>query len=262
MSTTAIEVKGPNKALFRSVALAGSAVIWGGLGYLALTYVPQYERPYVPEGQVVGTYTPPKPKPKIIPPPLPIKPPEVLKQKPLEPVLTPVPTQKAPVLTTRASKSDYANPLPSDLRAGSAPTAPAIPGDPTPLSSGREWEEPILIAPIVEPPIAVPEPEPVVVPAVPVAKLVVNPVRMTGANPIFPSRALERGISGQVTLSFTVSPTGQVENIEVTGEEPTGNGFARAARAAIQGWTFQPQTIDGVPVAYPARYTISFKLED
>jgi hypothetical protein len=37
MSTTAVEVKGPNKALFRTAALAGSAIIWGSLGYLALT---------------------------------------------------------------------------------------------------------------------------------------------------------------------------------------------------------------------------------
>jgi periplasmic protein TonB len=248
MSTTAVEVKGPNKALFRTAAIAGSAIIWGALGYMALTYVPKYERAPINEGPIVDTFTTPKPKP--VEPPPPIKQPEVIKDQPLNHIAATTP----PALTTRPSQSTKSNPLDGDLVAGPVASDPVTFADAGPVTGGREWEEPIVLAnPPTMPDVVEPPPAP---------KLVINPVRLTGNNPTFPTRALDRGVSGEVTLSFTVSPTGKVENIDVTGEQPSGYGFARAAREAIQGWTFQPQTIDGIPVAYPARYTISFKLED
>ena len=249
MSTTAREVRGPNKALFRTAALAGSAIIWGSLGYMALTYVPKFEKPPADIDTVIDGVKNP-----IIIPPKPIIEP-ILPDRPLprtqDPVATPAP------LTTREPKTDRVNPLPSDLAAGDVSSGPVIFANPAPLTGSREWEEPALLAtpPDVSVVAAPPTPPPP-------ATLVINPVRVTGANPTFPNRALERGVSGEVTLSFTVSNSGKVENIDVTGEDPRGYGFARAAREAIQNWTFQPQTIGGVPVAYPARYTISFKLED
>jgi periplasmic protein TonB len=252
MSTTAVEVRGPNKALFRTAAVAGSAIIWGSLGYLALTYVPKYERPVEPpEITLTGVTVPPK----VIPPPKPPEPDEIVTKRVQEPLQNQTPTLTPPVLTARASKSTNANPLQSELPSGPVASDPVIFADPGPLSGGREWEEPAVVAPPIPdvPPIAE---------APPVASLVINPVRISGNNPTFPTRALDRGVSGEVTLSFTVSSSGKVENINVTGERPSGYGFGRAAREAIQGWTFQPQTIDGIPVAYPARYTISFKLED
>ena len=65
----------------------------------------------------------------------------------------------------------------------------------------------------------------------------------------------------------------QIEQADIAGAVVTvvrdgrvlfakGYGFSEAARKAVEAWTFQPQTIDGIAVAYPARYTISFKLED
>jgi periplasmic protein TonB len=208
--------------------------------------------PDLDDGPTVTVVKVPKPE-IIIPPPLPIKPPEAVKPRPLEQVQTPLIT--TPAVATRQSKSPTANPLTSELPAGPVADEPVIFAPIEPMSGVREWVEPDVMAPIVTLP-KVEDPPP------PVARLVINPVRMAGANPIFPNRPLERGISGEVTLSFTVSTSGKVENINVTGENPSGYGFARAAREAIQGWTFQPQTIDGIPVAYPARYTISFKLED
>jgi periplasmic protein TonB len=248
MSTTAVEVKGPNKALFRTAALAGSAIIWGSLGYLALTYVPKYEKPIVDVDTIIDGIRDPIVKPK---PPLPEP---ILPDRPLVRTQDPVASTTPPTLTTRPSSSQTTNPLAGELPAGPVAADPVIFGQVEPLTGGREWEEPVVLAT----PPAMPE----IVESPPAPKLVINPVRLAGANPTFPNRALDRGVSGQVTLSFTVSPTGKVENIDVTGENPSGFGFARAAREAIQGWTFQPQTIDGVPVAYPARYTISFKLED
>jgi periplasmic protein TonB len=251
MSTTAFEIRGPNKALFRSAAIMGSALIWGTVGYLALTYVPKIEkRTERPEITIVSTPD----RPIVIPPPV-IDPPK-RPEPPVQQADSRVDTAPTmPTITTRTPRSDRPNPLAGELPAGPAPISPAI--DSGILSSG-----PITIAPepvIIAPPVVVPIPEVI---APPVPKLVENPVRVAGANPTYPNRALDRGIMGEVTLSFTVTPSGKVENLTVIGEAPSGYGFARAARDAIQGWTFRPQTIDGIPVAYPARYTISFKLED
>jgi periplasmic protein TonB len=250
MSTTAVEARGPNKALFRTAALAGSALIWGSLGYLALTYVPKFEKPPADTGvTIIGV----PPRPIVVPPPPP----------PLDPIIierpwlsTPAPPNTTPTITTRDVKTDRPNPLPRDLPAGPPPSTPATAGD-------EPMGQPIIAIPVpdvIVPPTVIELPPVVIAPPVP--QLVINPVRLTGANPTFPNRPLDAGISGEVTLTFTVTPTGRVEDINVTGETPRGYGFANAAREAIRNWTFKPQTIDNVPVAYPARYTISFKLED
>jgi periplasmic protein TonB len=250
MSTTAVEVKGPNPALFRATALAASVAIWGGLGYLALTYVPQFKAPIEIEPPPISV-VPREP----VKPVLPILAPLVKKEMPN---IIPQPTNTvAPPITTRTPAATDTNPLKGELMAGPVATIPATSGYEGPVTNVMPWVDPLPIAPIIPEPVIAP-----ITPPQPIAKLVINPVRVAGANPVFPDRALDRGVSGEVTLSFTVSALGTVENINVTGENPSGYGFARAARQAIQSWTFQPQTIDGVPVAYPARYTISFKLED
>ena len=254
MSTTAFEIKGPNKALFRTAAIAGSAIIWGALGYVALTFVPKMDKPFTYDGPIIDTVRPVKPKIEV-PPPLP-KPPEIVKDRPI--TLTPSPEPTKSTLTVRDAISANPNPLAGEFPAGPAPLAPSTFGTEPALPGPSGWVEPDIIVKVPELPPIIPV-EPVVPPA---PKLTINPVRMAGANPTFPRRAMEAGLSGEVTMSFTVTPLGKVENIDITGERPSGYGFGRAAREAIQGWTFQPQTIDGVAVAYPARYTISFKLED
>jgi protein TonB len=143
------------------------------------------------------------------------------------------------------------------------PTNEVVPLDPVEtLPLGPVGEEPVVFAEgetTLGPVTTLPQPEPRSPPA---PRLIINPVRQAGANPAFPRKALDREISGEVTLSFTVTAQGKVANLMVVNEVPKGYGFAEAARKAVEAWTFQPQTIDGIAVAYPARYTISFKLED
>lgn len=250
MSTTAVETKVPNPALFRASALAASAIIWGGLGYLALTYVPKFKAPLEADLPVI-TVVPREPIKPILPTVTPLV-------KQVMPTIIPQPTDTvAPPITIRTPAVTKTNPLPGELMAGPVASTPVASGYEGPVDTVLPWVDPVPIAPVIAEPVIAP----ILAPA-PIAKLVINPVRVEGTNPVFPDRALDRGVPGEVTLSFTVSALGTVENINVTGESPRGYGFARAASAAIQGWTFQPQTIDGVPVAYPARYTISFKLED
>jgi periplasmic protein TonB len=255
MSTTAFEVRGPHKALFRFASITGSALLCGSLAYLALTVQPKLER--IIEFDPPGIDVIDPPKPIIIPPPPPVTPADI-KQTPdrrvAETNSTPPPlTIRDPATTTR-------NPLPSSgMRAGDRPQAPAISDGTGTGTLEIVPPESVWIAPVEVPPIT--ETTPIAAPP-PVVKLVINPVKLSGANPIFPSRPLDAGISGEVTLSFTVTPNGRVENITILSETPRRYGFARAAEEAIATWVFQPQTIDSIPVAYPARYTISFKLED
>jgi periplasmic protein TonB len=257
MSTTALEARGPNKALYRTAALAGSAIIWGSLGYLALSYVPQIQKPFErPEPPPIVSA--PKPIEITLPPPPVVKPddtkpPPIIREQ--DPIATP------PTITTRDVPNARPTNMPRDLPSGPPPSRPATTGDAEQGAIAGPIEIPIVLP---EPEIIVPPlPEPVPIPAPPpMPKLVINPVKASGANPVFPNRPLEAGISGEVTLSFTVTPSGRVDNITILSETPRRYGFAKAAEDAIATWTFQPQTIDGVPVAYPARYTISFKLED
>ena len=78
--------------------------------------------------------------------------------------------------------------------------------------------------------------------------------------PVYPARALSRGLEGYVDLSFTVTPTGTVENPIV--DYSTSSLFERAAIRAVLKFKYKPRVVDGVPVAVPGVKTrITFKLE-
>ena len=226
------------KMLYRTAALMGSGILWIGLGYLALTYVPTMQKLQLPEPPPIDMARPEQPKPIIPPKPQP--------EQPVKNQQTQQNQDNTAPLTQHATKEVL--PLgPVD----SLPIGPVGEG-PVAFSGGTE-----ALGPTIDPVPTSLEPE-----APPAPPLVINPVRQAGANPAFPRKALDREVSGEVTLSFTVTAQGKVANLTVINEVPKGYGFAEAARKAVEAWTFQPQTIDGVAVAYPARYTISFKLED
>jgi len=224
------------KMLYRTAALTGSGILWLGLGYLALTYVPTIQKLQMPEPPPIDM------APRV--PPKPIIPPKREPDKPVKNQQVQQTSNNRPSLTER-------------------PTNEVVPLGPVEtLPLGPVIEAPVVFAggeTILGPVTTLPQPEPESPPA---PRLIINPVRQAGANPTFPKKSLDREISGEVTLSFTVTAQGKVANLMVVNEAPKGYGFAEAARKAVEAWTFQPQTIDGIAVAYPARYTISFKLED
>lgn len=79
--------------------------------------------------------------------------------------------------------------------------------------------------------------------------------------PVYPARALSRGLEGFVDLSFTVTSTGSVENPIVL--QSTSSLFERAAIRAVLKFKYKPRVVDGVPVAVPGVKTrISFQLEE
>ncbi len=79
--------------------------------------------------------------------------------------------------------------------------------------------------------------------------------------PVYPARALSRGLEGFVDLSFTVTTAGTVEDPIVI--QSTSSLFERAAIRAVLKFKYKPRVVDGVPVRVPGVKTrISFQLED
>jgi protein TonB len=79
--------------------------------------------------------------------------------------------------------------------------------------------------------------------------------------PVYPARALSRGVEGYVDMSFTVTATGTVKDPIVVFS--TSSLFERAATRAVLKFKYKPRVVDGVPVEVPGVKTrISFQIED
>ena len=65
--------------------------------------------------------------------------------------------------------------------------------------------------------------------------------------PIYPPRALERGIEGYVILEFTVTATGSVEDARAIEYEPSSI-FNRAAVNAALRFKYKPRVVNGVAI--------------
>lgn len=79
--------------------------------------------------------------------------------------------------------------------------------------------------------------------------------------PIYPARALSRGVEGYVDMSFTVTATGTVKDAVVMFS--TSSLFDRAATRAVLKFKYKPRVVDGQPVEVVGVKTrITFKIED
>jgi protein TonB len=79
--------------------------------------------------------------------------------------------------------------------------------------------------------------------------------------PVYPARALSRGLEGYVDMSFTVTTTGTVRDPVVIFS--TSSLFERAATRAVLKFKYKPRVVDGVPVDVPnVKTRITFKIED
>ena len=80
--------------------------------------------------------------------------------------------------------------------------------------------------------------------------------------PVYPRRALTRGIEGYVLLEFTVNSTGAVENPVVVEADPPGI-FDRAAMQAALKFKYKPKVVNGEPIAVAGvRNRITFELTE
>lgn len=78
--------------------------------------------------------------------------------------------------------------------------------------------------------------------------------------PIYPRRALQRGLEGYVIVEFTVTRQGTVKDVIVI--ESTSSLFDRAAVDAASKFKYKPRVVNGEPIEVPGvRNQITFKLE-
>ena len=79
--------------------------------------------------------------------------------------------------------------------------------------------------------------------------------------PVYPSRALIRGLEGYVIVEFTVTTNGSVRDVFVV--ESTSTLFERAATTAALKFKYKPRVIDGEAVEVPGvRNRITFEISN
>ncbi|HSL16307.1 MAG TPA: energy transducer TonB [Methylomirabilota bacterium] len=80
--------------------------------------------------------------------------------------------------------------------------------------------------------------------------------------PIYPQRAIDRGIEGYVIVEFTVTKTGSVKNPRVVEFHPS-TIFNKAAIDAALKFKYKPRIVNGEPIeVHGVLNKITFKLED
>ena len=79
--------------------------------------------------------------------------------------------------------------------------------------------------------------------------------------PVYPSRALTRGLEGYVIVEFTVTRQGTTKDAFVV--ESSSSMFERAALDAALKFKYKPRVIDGEPVEVPGvQNKITFEIQD
>jgi protein TonB len=85
-------------------------------------------------------------------------------------------------------------------------------------------------------------------------------VPLVRIEPEYPMRAEQRGIEGWVTVEFTITRAGTVEDPRVVAAHPP-RIFDRAALQAIRKWKYNPKIQDGTAVRRPGvQVTLMFEL--
>jgi len=80
--------------------------------------------------------------------------------------------------------------------------------------------------------------------------------------PVYPQRAIERGIEGYVIVEFTVTKTGAVRDPRVVEYDPS-TIFNKAALAAALKFKYKPRIVNGEPIeVHGVLNKITFLLED
>jgi len=87
-----------------------------------------------------------------------------------------------------------------------------------------------------------------------------KPGALGQALPPYPRRARRRGTEGWVKVRFLVTKDGQVRNLSVLQESPTGV-FHKTVMNTVPRWRFKPARKDGRSVDVWVEQTINFRLE-
>lgn len=150
--------------------------------------------------------------------------------------------------------------------AAAQPAAPATP-EPEPEPPATAAVEPPPAAATAQPVEPAPQPAATVAATTPPPSASPSPQAQSRdfsvsrrVNPTYPQQALRTGTSGWVELSFTITPTGDVTDVQVTNSQPR-RVFDREAIRALSQWKFNPRLENGRPVAATARQRLEFNLD-
>jgi protein TonB len=83
--------------------------------------------------------------------------------------------------------------------------------------------------------------------------------RLRATPPEYPESALNKHVSGSVTVQFTVDLNGEPRDIHVIEATPPGV-FDRAALSAIKRWRYAPMVVNGIAVEVPVKTLLRFEL--
>lgn len=79
--------------------------------------------------------------------------------------------------------------------------------------------------------------------------------------PIYPRRALSRGVEGYVIVEFTVTKQGTTRDVRVV--ESSSSMFDDAAVRAAEKFKYKPRVVDGEPIEVPGvQNKITFEIEE
>ena len=85
------------------------------------------------------------------------------------------------------------------------------------------------------------------------------PVVVSQSCPPYPPLALERRISGTVSLTAVVDDNGAVVEVSRVRASPPGLGFEEAATSCVLSRAYRPATRQGVPVRVRLPIRIEFQ---
>ena len=83
--------------------------------------------------------------------------------------------------------------------------------------------------------------------------------RLRASPPDYPPSALTQRITGNVTLEFTVSTSGEPRDVHVVEATPPGI-FDQAAINAVKHWRYAPLLVNGAAMEVPVRTRMRFEL--
>ena len=85
------------------------------------------------------------------------------------------------------------------------------------------------------------------------------PMKVADVTPVYPPEAREARVQGVVIMELTLSPTGEVSDVQVLRSVPL---LDEAAVAAVRQWRYEPTLVDGEPVSVLLTVTVNFMLRD
>ena len=88
------------------------------------------------------------------------------------------------------------------------------------------------------------------------------PERITYVLPVYPEKAYDDKVEADIILDLVIMEDGTVGQVcLISACKDTTYGFEEFAIDAVQGWTFEPVTIDEEPVEARFLYPIRFRIE-